>query len=164
MDFSRIVELDLGRFTPAPDSDHAPLVTMLPYEPFNTVAQARKRFVGPCCPLEKSELAKCVCTFKERFLDRWTCLRCHLNDWGKDQDYHQSHFVDLPGDFNTGLESHWRDAEEYGLVAGGGSNMWAADSLKCICGMELETCFPDEYVTLCSWCWGRLEDEEEAGA
>lgn len=64
MNFSRVVDLDLGRFSPVPNPGASP-TDMLPYEPFNTVAQARKRFIGACCLVGKEDLPGCNCTLRD---------------------------------------------------------------------------------------------------
>jgi hypothetical protein len=110
---AEIVELSLGITSPAAWAHNSPLVEMLPYEPLNKIAQSRKRFSGSCCPLEKSNLARCECTLKSRFIDRWICLRCHLEDWNRDQDY-QSRSTSPPDQFNGELGAHWRNGDDNG--------------------------------------------------
>lgn len=156
---AEIAKLNLGIIPPAAWAHNSPLVEMRPYEPFNQITQSRKSFSGSCCPLEKSDLARHECTLKSRFLVRWICLRCHLEDWSRNQDF-QSHFTSPPDRFNEELEEHWRDGDDNGWTADAVEIY--AEPLKCVCGKVTEIGDTEKDVVLCSWCWGRVEDNTVA--
>lgn len=67
----------------------------------------------------------------------------------------------MPDAFNTELEVHWRHHEEADWSSGSSIDC-RVDALRCMCGVDLEECGFDNIITVCSWCWGRVSQEEEA--
>ncbi|KAF2866351.1 hypothetical protein BDV95DRAFT_611809 [Massariosphaeria phaeospora] len=60
------------------------LVTL---HPFNLVTQARKRFLCLTCYEEVKNRKTCACILAKRFVNRWICLKCHLDERAADEKY-----------------------------------------------------------------------------
>jgi hypothetical protein len=138
----RILDTNLGRrhVTPAGRTD-------MPYEGdqlvafFEMVAHGRRELVcTPCFNLHqeaKKNPARCSCTFRKRFLDRWLCIPCHETEAARDEKLLERLLVDT----------------ETGHV----------HARSCRCGDRITCCAG--YKIICNWCDGQVEyakTEDEA--
>lgn len=128
----RILDLDLGKqplLTPLgriqPPYSGIDIVSIL-----NLTVTVRKELVCPSCFEErlKSGPLRCSCTLRKRFLDRWLCVGCYIDEHNADKDI-ASHKMIHSG--------------------GGGSH-----SHQCGCGASFEAGMQPRIV--CNWCTGEV--------
>ena len=176
-----LMESDLGTCRLVTDDEE--VTKQLPFEPFNNVAQARKRFLCNDCAykrdlgpfreaikngVSKKQAAKnyfdshCHCTFKKHFFDRWICLKCHLDSWIDDNDYHFRTRTHPPGQLRPRVQDWIADYEGQKKRFDTSPDLLAIPTRCGECDKRLrdDSDLPTEEVyVFCSWCNGVARDE-----
>jgi hypothetical protein len=94
-----------------------------------------------------------MCTFKQRVLDRYVCLRCYLDEWIKDNDYRIEAHIRQPAPLDHYFREvvAWHDG-----IAPKPTRCLRIHSLlgvnsSCLCGDRPE-------VVCCNWCDGLISE------
>jgi hypothetical protein len=131
----RILDTDLGRYEIIPRGRISlPFDGMKVVGTFNDIARSREELVCLSCTKERDVLGSmpCQCTLRKRFLDRWVCIPCHLDE-------------------------QQRVSEQINTVPIQETHGWRLE-IYCRCGIKIK---PDEYKRRCTWCDGHIADTYE---
>jgi hypothetical protein len=131
----RILDTNLGRCEIKPRGR-----TDLPFDgvkvvsTFNDIARSREELVCLSCTKDRDLEGPmpCQCTLRKRFLDRWVCIPCHLDE-------------------------QQRVSEQINTVPRQETHGWRLE-IYCRCGIKIE---PDKYTRRCTWCDGHIADAGE---
>ncbi|KAF1919901.1 hypothetical protein BDU57DRAFT_155502 [Ampelomyces quisqualis] len=137
---SRILDTDLGKNDITPSGR-----TSRPFEGvytavlFKSLLANRKELVCRICfdGMYGAGLSLCSCTLRKRFLDRWTCVPCHLDESKKfDQEHRATRIYSKDGPW--------------------------IDKIFCRCGDQIVPV--GHYEVICRWCNGHVVHVEDDNA
>jgi hypothetical protein len=133
----RILDLDLGthQFIEPIGRTQYPYSGVQIVSSLNMIVNKRKDLTCPSCYQErwKKGLARCSCTLRKRFLHRWLCATCYIQEDRADED----------------LRCHTPIADEVG----------EGHSHVCGCGAEFTS--EAELKVMCNWCKGEVQGPQQ---